>query len=56
MEFVRDPGVLIEWASEDRRIIAYPCSDGKLLNICAFMPSNEAKMNTQDGSEYYCDT
>ncbi|KAJ5197617.1 hypothetical protein N7449_008096 [Penicillium cf. viridicatum] len=50
VEFVRDPGVLIEWASEDRRIIAYPCSDGKLLNICAFMPSNEAKTNTQDSS------
>ncbi|RAK95836.1 FAD/NAD(P)-binding domain-containing protein [Aspergillus ibericus CBS 121593] len=39
---VRDPGVFIEWAGEDRRLVAYPCSDNKMFNLCAFLPTAEA--------------
>ncbi|KAJ5457427.1 hypothetical protein N7475_008815, partial [Penicillium sp. IBT 31633x] len=46
-EFVRASGVFIEWESEDRRIVAYPCSDSKMLNICAFVPSNEKQTDAK---------
>ncbi|KAJ6185249.1 hypothetical protein N7519_006550 [Penicillium mononematosum] len=45
--FVRDTGVFIEWASDDRRLVAYPCSDGKILNLCAFVPSSEIQADNQ---------
>ncbi|KAJ5894521.1 hypothetical protein N7495_006212 [Penicillium taxi] len=48
--FVGRPGVFIEWAAEDRRLVAYPCGDSKIFNLCAFMPSNESKSNIQVNS------
>ncbi|GCB25407.1 3-hydroxybenzoate 6-hydroxylase 1 [Aspergillus awamori] len=39
---VRDPGVFIEWAGGDRRLVAYPCSDNTMFNLCAFLPTAEA--------------
>ncbi|CAG7937306.1 unnamed protein product [Penicillium nalgiovense] len=45
--FVRDTGVFIEWASDDRRLVAYPCSDGKILNLCAFVPLSEIQADNQ---------
>ncbi|CAG8009681.1 unnamed protein product [Penicillium nalgiovense] len=45
--FVRDRGVFIEWASDDRRLVAYPCSDGKILNLCAFVPLSEIQADNQ---------
>ncbi|OJJ34533.1 hypothetical protein ASPWEDRAFT_185018 [Aspergillus wentii DTO 134E9] len=41
-EFVKDTGVFIEWAASDRRIVAYPCSDSKVFNLCGFVPTAEA--------------
>ncbi|KAJ5313097.1 hypothetical protein PENANT_c018G09423 [Penicillium antarcticum] len=49
IDFVKDPGVFIEWASDDRRLVAYPCSDDKMFNLCAFMPSTETKTDTHNG-------
>ncbi|CAG8040348.1 unnamed protein product [Penicillium salamii] len=46
-DIVRDPGVFVEWAAEDRRVVAYPCSDNKVFNLCAFMPSAEATTSSQ---------
>jgi hypothetical protein len=53
VEFVRDTGVFIEWESGDRRLVAYPCSDSKILNICAFVPLNEVQADDQsDGKSF----
>ncbi|KAJ5757270.1 uncharacterized protein N7511_007452 [Penicillium nucicola] len=49
VDFVKDPGVFIEWAADDRRLVAYPCSDNKVFNLCAFMPSKETKTDTHNG-------
>ena len=51
MDFVRDTGVFIEWGSGDRRLVAYPCSDGKILNLCAFVPLNEVQADDQSDSK-----
>ncbi|OQE00009.1 hypothetical protein PENVUL_c060G06595 [Penicillium vulpinum] len=48
--FVQDTGVFIEWASDDRRLVAYPCSDGKILNLCAFIPLDEVQADKQSDS------
>ncbi|KOS46057.1 hypothetical protein ACN38_g3022 [Penicillium nordicum] len=50
MDFVRDTGVFLEWESSDRRLVAYPCSDGKILNLCAFVPLNEVQADEQSDS------
>ncbi|KGO69765.1 Monooxygenase, FAD-binding [Penicillium italicum] len=47
VDFVRDTGLFIEWASDDRRLVAYPCSDSKILNLCAFVPSDEVQADNQ---------
>lgn len=47
-ELVQKPGVFIEWAADDRRLVAYPCSDGMVYNLCGFGPTAEA--GVQDGS------
>ncbi|KAF7588589.1 hypothetical protein BBP40_005474 [Aspergillus hancockii] len=39
---VGDPGVFMEWAADDRRLVAYPCSDSKIFNLCGFMPTAES--------------
>lgn len=39
---VDKPGVFVEWATTDRRLVAYPCSNNKIFNICAFLPTAEA--------------
>lgn len=36
VQFVKDPGVLVEWAFKDRRLVGYPCSDNKVFNLCGF--------------------
>lgn len=41
-ESVRDPGVFVEWAADDRRLVAYPCSDNRMFNLVAFLPTTEA--------------
>ncbi|KAJ5698051.1 hypothetical protein N7462_000056 [Penicillium macrosclerotiorum] len=41
--FVEDPGIFMEWATEGARLVAYPCSDNKVFNLCAFLPSKEAE-------------
>lgn len=51
LDYVQNPGVFIEWAAEDRRLVAYPCSDSKVFNLCAFMPSNEEKSDSQIDSK-----
>ncbi|KAE8150685.1 FAD/NAD(P)-binding domain-containing protein [Aspergillus avenaceus] len=43
-ETVGHPGVFIEWSADDRRFVAYPCSDSKVFNICGFLPTAEAGM------------
>ncbi|KAJ5605292.1 hypothetical protein N7510_010446 [Penicillium lagena] len=45
--YVRDPGVFIEWAAEDRRLVAYPCSNNKVFNLCAFVPSSEENIGSK---------
>ncbi|KAJ5807698.1 Monooxygenase FAD-binding [Penicillium robsamsonii] len=50
VDFVRDTGVFIEWASDDRRLVAYPCSDSKILNLCAFVPLHEVQADGQSDS------
>ncbi|EKV17002.1 hypothetical protein PDIG_17160 [Penicillium digitatum PHI26] len=47
VDFVRDTGLFIEWASNDRRLVAYPCSDNKILNLCAFVPLEEVHADNQ---------
>ncbi|KAJ5405126.1 hypothetical protein N7465_006410, partial [Penicillium sp. CMV-2018d] len=49
LDFVKDPGVLVEWASDDRRLVAYPCSDNQVFNVCAFMRSTQTKTDTHLG-------
>ncbi|OQD62176.1 hypothetical protein PENPOL_c013G08246 [Penicillium polonicum] len=49
LDFVKDPGVLVEWASDDRRLVAYPCSDNRVFNVCAFMRSTQTKTDTYLG-------
>ncbi|KAF9894800.1 hypothetical protein FE257_004421 [Aspergillus nanangensis] len=39
---VQKPGVFIEWATTDRRLVAYPCSNNETFNLCAFIPTEEA--------------
>ncbi|KAE8373193.1 hypothetical protein BDV26DRAFT_297173 [Aspergillus bertholletiae] len=41
-DVVRDPGVFIEWAGGDRQVVAYPCSNNKIFNLCGFMPTAES--------------
>lgn len=41
-ETVRNPGAFIEWAASDRRLVAYPCSDNQIFNLCGFLPTTEA--------------
>lgn len=38
---IETPGTFVEWAAPDRRLVAYPCSDDKIMNMCAFAPSAE---------------
>jgi hypothetical protein len=45
----KDPGVFIEWAAEDRRVVAYPCANNTIFNLCAFMPSSEAAVPEKGG-------
>ncbi|KAJ6018298.1 hypothetical protein N7451_001677 [Penicillium sp. IBT 35674x] len=46
-EFVQNPGIFIEWAGDTCRLVAYPCSDSNVYNLCAFVPSSEVKFDTQ---------
>ncbi|PYH40157.1 FAD/NAD(P)-binding domain-containing protein [Aspergillus saccharolyticus JOP 1030-1] len=41
-DMVQEPGVFIEWARDDRRLVAYPCSNNRVFNLCAFLPTREA--------------
>ncbi|OJJ43185.1 hypothetical protein ASPZODRAFT_136370 [Penicilliopsis zonata CBS 506.65] len=36
-ELVARPGVFIEWEGPDRRLVAYPCSNDQVYNLCAFV-------------------
>ncbi|KAL2835817.1 hypothetical protein BJY01DRAFT_252322 [Aspergillus pseudoustus] len=36
------PGVFIEWEALKTRLVVYPCSDNKVLNMCAFVPTAQA--------------
>jgi salicylate hydroxylase len=50
-EFVQKEGIFIEWASDTCRLVAYPCSNSKVYNLCAFVPSREVEFDTQaDGA------
>lgn len=46
-------GIFLEWSANDRRLVAYLCSDNTIMNLCAFMPSEEARvdLDTQGDSE-----
>jgi salicylate hydroxylase len=46
-ELVQKPGVFMEWAADDRRLVAYPCSNNTVYNLCGFGPTAEA--GVQDG-------
>lgn len=50
--FVSKSGLFLEWSAKDRRLVAYPCSDSTIFNLCAFMPSSEATIDTQDNGEW----
>lgn len=52
-EYVKNPGIFIEWAHENRRLIAYPCSDSKVYNLCAFVPSREIEIDTQADGKWH---
>ncbi|OGM45891.1 hypothetical protein ABOM_006036 [Aspergillus bombycis] len=41
-DVVGDPGVFVEWAANDRRVVAYPCSNNKIFNLVGFMPTAES--------------
>jgi salicylate hydroxylase len=41
----------MEWASGDRRLVAYPCSDNKVFKLCAFLPSGEVNDDAQKDGE-----
>ena len=49
--YVNEPGLFLEFSAKDRRLVAYPCSNNKILNICAFMPSVEAQVDGQTDGE-----
>ncbi|KAH0274571.1 FAD/NAD(P)-binding domain-containing protein, partial [Aureobasidium melanogenum] len=38
---IETPGAFVEWSAPDRRLVAYPCGDDKIMNMCAFAPSSE---------------
>ncbi|OKL58155.1 hypothetical protein UA08_06511 [Talaromyces atroroseus] len=46
---IRNPGVFVEWASGDRRLVAYPCTNDTIYNLCAFVPSAEAGVKADAG-------
>ncbi|KUL92322.1 hypothetical protein ZTR_02366 [Talaromyces verruculosus] len=48
-ELVQKPGVFMEWAADDRRLVAYPCSNDTVYNLCGIGPTAEA--GVQDGVE-----
>ncbi|KAL1616988.1 hypothetical protein SLS56_011176 [Neofusicoccum ribis] len=39
--FAQEPGQVVQVAGEDRRIVFYPCSDNKIMNCIAFVPTEE---------------
>ena len=41
-EVVERTGIIAEWAANDRRLVAYPCSNDTVYNLCAFVPRPEA--------------
>lgn len=49
-ESVRDPGVFVEWAAADRRLVAYPCSDNSMFNMAGFVPTVDAGIPGEGGS------
>lgn len=48
-DLVSNSGVFIEWAAEDRRLVAYPCTNDTIFNLCAFLPSAEAGVQADGG-------
>lgn len=45
-ELVKEPGVVTEVGSPDRRIIFYPCSGGETTNVLATLPREQALLET----------
>ncbi|KAL5357124.1 FAD/NAD(P)-binding domain-containing protein [Aspergillus floccosus] len=41
-EIVGSPGTFIEWAAGDRRVVVFPCSNNKILNLVGYVPNTEA--------------
>ncbi|KAI5201041.1 FAD/NAD(P)-binding domain-containing protein [Aureobasidium subglaciale] len=50
---IETPGAFVEWSAPDRRLVAYPCSDDKIMNMCAFAPSSEFQDPDASGEDSY---
>ncbi|THX36135.1 FAD/NAD(P)-binding domain-containing protein [Aureobasidium pullulans] len=50
---IETPGAFVEWSAPDRRLVAYPCSDDKIMNMCAFAPSSEFQDPDSIGEDAY---
>lgn len=48
-EVVKQPGAMIEWGGDDRRLLGYPCANNTVFNLGAFLPASEMT-TTSSGS------
>lgn len=39
--FADSPGMAMQVTAVDRRIVLYPCSEGRMTNLVAFVPASE---------------
>ncbi|KAJ5144546.1 hypothetical protein N7448_001938 [Penicillium atrosanguineum] len=46
--YVQEPGVFMEFEGPTRRLVAYPCSDNNVFNICAFISADPNQEADQD--------
>jgi salicylate hydroxylase len=47
-EVVKQPGAMIEWAGDDRRLLGYPCANNSVFNLGAFLPASEIMSGEAD--------
>lgn len=40
VDVVENPGSIFQWDDADRRLLAYPCSNNKIYNMMAYLPSS----------------
>lgn len=47
---MQNPGCMLQWDDTDRRLLAYPCSNNKIYNMLAYVPSSAVGV-IEEGSQ-----